>query len=148
MQRLGVAIFMLALLFMFTGCYHATVTTGEEPSAQTVEEPWANSFIAGLVPPSTVETAQQCPNGVARVETRLPFLHQIVGGLTFGIYTPMEITATCAAGGSANLSPPDMEIDEVTVPAGATEIQIAESIGEAAQESARTGEAVTVRLDE
>ena len=36
---------------------------------------------------------------MARVETKLSFLNQLVGSLTFGIYTPMEIKVTCAAGG-------------------------------------------------
>lgn len=80
-----------------TGCYHATIETGLQPGPQTISKPWAASFVYGLVPPPTVETAQKCPSGVAKVETKLSFLNQLVGGLTFGIYTPMEITVTCAA---------------------------------------------------
>lgn len=30
------------------------------------------------------------------VETQVSFLNQLVGALTFGIYTPMHITVTCA----------------------------------------------------
>jgi hypothetical protein len=50
-----------------------------------------------------VETAAKCPNGVARVETRLSFLNQLVSGLTLGIYTPMEIVVTCAERSSSSL---------------------------------------------
>jgi hypothetical protein len=34
---------------------------------------------------------------VARVETQLSFANQLVGLLTLGIYTPMDIRVTCAA---------------------------------------------------
>ncbi len=81
---------------LLAGCYHATITTGATPSSVTIDHKWASSWIYGLVPPATVETAQQCPAGVARVETRLSFLNQLVGLLTIGIYTPMDIRVTCA----------------------------------------------------
>ena len=80
-----------------TACYHATVDTGLAPSTQTVEKGWASGWIYGLVPPSTVETASKCPNGVSKVSTQLTFPNQLVNFLTLGIYTPMEIIATCAA---------------------------------------------------
>jgi Bor protein len=54
--------------------------------------------VFGLVPPSTVETAAKCPNGVAKVETQLSFLNQLVSVLTLSIYTPMTIEVTCASG--------------------------------------------------
>ena len=79
-------------------CYHATlVDTNLEPSTRTVEDKWASSWIFGLVPPETVRTAEECPGGIARVETQLSFLNQLVGLLTIGIYTPMSIVVTCAA---------------------------------------------------
>ena len=41
--------------------------------------------VFGLAPPSTVETMERCPNGVARVETQLSFLDQPRG--TTGCFT-------------------------------------------------------------
>lgn len=79
------------------GCYHATVDTGLAPSPVTVEKGWASGWIYGLVPPSNVETIAKCPNGASKVETQLSFANMLVNGLTFGIYTPMEIKVTCAA---------------------------------------------------
>ena len=55
------------------------------------------------MPPSTVETMQGCPAGVARVETRQSFVNGLVGLITFGIYTPMEIVVTCANSPGASL---------------------------------------------
>jgi hypothetical protein len=87
-------------LFVFTvllaGCYHATIDTGRQPSPETVEKKWASGWVYGLVPPKTISTAAKCSDGVAKVETQLSFLNQVVGLLTLGIYTPMEIRATCA----------------------------------------------------
>lgn len=96
-------LWQLALgIVLLDGCYHATVETGLAPSPQTIEKPWASSFVYGLVPPSIVETAAKCPSGVAKVETQLSFLNQLVGFLTLGIYTPMDIRVTCAAARSAD----------------------------------------------
>jgi hypothetical protein len=78
------------------GCYHATVETGASPSPEVIYKSFASGWIYGLVPPSTVATAARCPNGVAKVETQLSFVNQLVSFLTLGIYTPMQITVTCA----------------------------------------------------
>ncbi len=90
---------LVLLSVLSTGCYHATITTGRPLSTTTIEQPWALSFIYGLVPPPTVETASKCPSGVAQVETMQSFLNGLVSGLTFGLFTPMTIKVTCAEGG-------------------------------------------------
>ena len=89
-------ILLLALVFLTQACYHATVSTGLRPSTVKIEKKWASGWIYGLVPPSTVETMEQCPAGVAQVDTQLSFPNQLVNFLTLGIYTPMEIVVTCA----------------------------------------------------
>lgn len=87
----------IALAVLLSGCYHATVDTGRMPSPQVIEKSFASGWILGLVPPSTVATAAKCPDGVAKVETQLSFVNQLVSFITVGIYTPMSIKATCAA---------------------------------------------------
>ncbi len=87
----------LILLAALAGCYHATVDTGAPPSPRTIDVGWAHGFLGGLVPPGKVETASRCPNGVARVETKLSFLNMVAQGLTGGLYSPMNIKVTCAA---------------------------------------------------
>jgi hypothetical protein len=89
---------LLALpALLLAGCYHATVETGRVPSGVVIEQPWAHSFIGGLVPPSAVDAASRCPGGIARVDTQLSFLNLLVGGFTGGIYTPMSVRVACAA---------------------------------------------------
>lgn len=88
--------------FALTGCYHAVIQTGRPESSDVISIKWANSFIIGLVPPPVVETAQRCPNGVAKVETQHSFLNGLVAAITFSIYTPIQIDVTCAARGTAS----------------------------------------------
>ncbi len=94
--------FFLGLLAL-SGCYRATVQTGLTPS-HIQHEVWAHSWIADLVPPAVVKAQSECENGVARVETELSFVNQLVGAATFGIYTPMTIRVTCAQANAASLS--------------------------------------------
>jgi hypothetical protein len=91
---------VLAIALLCGGCYHANVVTGKPASGRTVSTRWAHAFLAGLIPPRAVETAAECPNGVARVETRQSPLNVVATVLTFGIYSPMTIEASCAAGGT------------------------------------------------
>jgi len=87
---------VLGALVFLGGCYHATIETGATPATTTLEKHWAAGWIYGLVPPSTVETQQKCPKGPAKVETQLSFPNMLVGYLTAGIYTPMDVVVTCA----------------------------------------------------
>jgi hypothetical protein len=83
-----------------SGCYHVTVTTGA-PEATTpapIDIPWQHSFVYGLVPPKEVTTNEQCPGGVAKVETEQSFLNGLVAGLTWSLYTPIHVRVTCATG--------------------------------------------------
>jgi hypothetical protein len=123
-----------------TGCYHAVVDTGRAPSGQLVENRWAHGFVYGLVPPSAVEVAQECPNGVARVETQLSFLNQVASALTFGIYTPMTISVQCA--GAANA----LDAAELRVAPGASVEVARAALAEAAEASAAREEPVFVRF--
>ncbi len=95
------AIAVLAL----AGCYHATINTGVSPGATQIHRPWAPSFVYGLVPPPTINAMETCgASGVARVETQQSFLNGLVAGLTFGIFTPMDLLVTCGSGDEEDLA--------------------------------------------
>jgi len=132
------ALAVLGLALLGTGCYHATVETGAPPSPETVEKGWASGWIYGLVPPSAVGTAQKCPNGVARVETQLSFANQLVGFLTFGIYTPMSIKVTCAARRSADAG------QTPVIRVGEDAPSLDQAMARAVERSRREGRAVEV----
>jgi len=141
MRRLIKSSFVLSLV-MAAGCYHATIQTGLTPSTQTIERHWANAWIYGLVPPSYTQTATACPSGVARVDTQLSFLNELVGAITFGIYTPMDIVVTCGAGRSSAL-PSDRTID---VGANATPHDVQAAMDSAAVRSQRDHQPVFLRF--
>jgi hypothetical protein len=88
---------LMAALLAVGGCYHVTVITGAPASSTTIDKPWQNSFIFGLVPPATIDAKPTCGQGVAKVETERSFLNGLVGSI-YGIYTPIHVTVTCASG--------------------------------------------------
>lgn len=126
------------------GCYHATIETGLQPDGQKITQKWASGWIFGLIPPKTVEAAAQCPNGVSKVETKLSFLNQLVGGLTFGIYTPMQIEVECATGSSSGELPNEMQ--EITVSESANPGEIQKAFSDAAALAYKTNGPVYVRF--
>jgi hypothetical protein len=81
---------------LIAGCYHATIETGVSPSGTVISKKFASSWIYGLIPPATVSATKLCPSGVGRVETQHSFVNELVGILTLGIYTPIQIDVTCA----------------------------------------------------
>ena len=96
------------LAFAITGCYKATIETGLAVSAKS-RTIWAHSYVYGLVPPDVVRASSECDDGVAAVETQLTLANQLVGVFTFGIYTPMQITVTCAQSSALH----DLEEDSI-----------------------------------
>ena len=130
---------LLATLLV-AGCYHATIETGLTPSTQVLEQSFASSWIYGLVPPKTVSTTSRCPDGVAKVETRLSFVNQLVGFLTLGIYTPMHIRVTCAQAGTSSSAA------TLTVPRQADETTFRTAFGKAADMAAASEQPVLVRF--
>ena len=104
------SLILVSLLFIMSGCYHAQVTTGLEASNQVYKKAWATSFIAGLIPPDMIDATEHCDNGVAKVETRHSFLNLVAQAITFSIFSPMEITVTCATA-MADLSEGEKSLD-------------------------------------
>lgn len=133
----------LTILVAVTSCYHAKITTGESPSATKIDEPWAHSFIFGLVPPKEINTASECPNGVAMVETQISFLNGLVSLITFNIYTPMHITVTCASGSGMSAS----NDAEIIIPKNSTDETVIEAFDKASKRAAETQNPIFVRFE-
>jgi hypothetical protein len=126
---------------LLVGCYAARIETGLPPSTKVIRQPFASSWIYGLVPPKTVTTAAECPNGVAIVETQLSFLNQVVGFLTLGIYTPMQIVVTCAEKPSMGMADPSLDL---TIPQGSSQEDVQALFSHAADEAVRLKRPVRV----
>jgi hypothetical protein len=141
MRKRSIAV--LALLVTTIGCYRATIDTGRQPSGTEVRNDWAHSFIAGLVPPAVVNTAAQCPNGVARVETQHSFLNMLAQLVTFSLYSPMTIRVQCAAGEENN----ENSETALVVPAGSSLENATRVMNEAVRRSADEGAPMLVRFE-
>ena len=134
---------LLATALALSGCFHATIETGLPLGTQKLEQAWASSWVYGLVPPKTVETASRCPNGVARVETRRSFSKSLVGILTFGIYTPMEIMVTCAGPDS----PDQAAQDRVSISTDANMEEKQQAFQDAAARAAKADGVVLIQFE-
>jgi hypothetical protein len=133
----------LAPAVLLTACFHQVVQTGRTPGPTVVEKQWVNTFIFGLVAAQPIDVRQQCPNGVATIETQESFANGLVGVLTLGIYTPQSVKVTCAAPGG---SPLPMGSLEVQIPKTASREQSIEIETEAIKTVIRTHHAVTLRF--
>jgi hypothetical protein len=132
------------LILASTGCFHGTIETGATPSTEVISKKWASGWVWGLVPPSTIETAAKCPHGVAKVETQLSFLNQLVDLLTIGIYTPMTIEVTCAA--SSKVADGSEPHADLTVSSADGEGAVRSAFAAAATRAAATHQPVTVQV--
>src|SRR5687768_216380 len=96
---------LLALVIGASGCYHATVRTGPapleasptDPAPTVVQSAWSHSWLWGLIPPKPMDAQQRCGGAPTSVETQLSLMNQVVGFVTGGIYTPMNVRITCSA---------------------------------------------------
>jgi hypothetical protein len=134
---------VLGAAAVLAGCYHATIETGLAPSPTVIDQPWAMGFVAGLVPPSPVQTMQRCPKGVAKVETEHSFLNALVAGFTFSLVTPMHIRVTCALDGTTRAAADGASV--VQVGALVTPTTVRDAIVRAADEAVATGHPVYVQ---
>jgi hypothetical protein len=86
----------LVVALATTACVRITVTSNATPAATVVEKPQQHSFVAGLVPPTEVNVREECPNGVASVETVHSPANMLATLVTFGIWSPLSVKVTCA----------------------------------------------------
>lgn len=143
MRSINIIALLVGVLFL-SSCYHAQITTGKQMSNEVIDKPWAHSFIFGLVPPNEVSVAEQCENGVAKVETQISFLNGLVSAITFNIYTPMQITVTCAAG--SGMSELDSISKDVTVSDVSSDQDVIDAIEEASKQAVALEKPVYVQF--
>lgn len=131
---------MPALLLLTAACFHQVVQTGRTAGTTTIELPWTKTFIFGIVPAEEINTAAQCPGGVAVVETQRSFMNGLVGAITLGIFTPVDVKITCAAGSASIDGARTMEVAN-----GASTDARAVAVEQAVEQARTSGAAVVVR---
>jgi Bor protein len=93
-----------ALLAGSAGCYTTRVHTGLPGAGPSLmaSDRWHHTIVAGIAEisdPVDLETA--CPGGWSTINEEYSFLNGLVGGVTWGIYTPRTYTVICGSGGGA-----------------------------------------------
>jgi hypothetical protein len=138
MRRFSGMVLGCVLVVAAAGCYHATINTGLTPSTTVIDQPMAAGWAYGLVAPKPVDAMSRCPSGVAKVETEHSFVNSLIGGITFGIFTPMHIRVTCAQARA------DAGSRTINVAANATPAAINAAIDFAVEVASATGATVFV----
>ncbi|HEX9727614.1 MAG TPA: Bor family protein [Gemmatimonadales bacterium] len=92
-RMLSSALFAVMLVGA-SGCYHTIVDTGL-PKGDVHEDGFASAFISGLVPAKIDASAMCGGKRIAAVESQYSFLNILVGLVTIGIFTPMDVKVTC-----------------------------------------------------
>ena len=93
MRRLLLA----ALLTSATACFHINYVTEKAPAPSPSDDSWHHGGIFGLAEFSdAVDVPKICPNGQARIESQQNFVNGLVRLITVGLYTPQEVSVTCA----------------------------------------------------
>lgn len=133
----------VALGLVLSGCFHQVVQTGRTPGPTVVKKPWTATWLWGIVPATPIDVTGDCPGGIATVETKQTFMNGLVGALTLGIFTPRDVTVTCASG-TARMS----GMKEFIVARDASQAEKAEVIAGAIAESSRSGQPVLVSVQQ
>ncbi len=94
---------LLALVCLSSGCFRYGVSSSvPNDGVQRMQK--GPVFAWGLV--GQEKLAEECPNGVARSESYMPWWGGLVMGLTIGIVTPWRVEYVCAAGGAPGVGAP------------------------------------------
>jgi hypothetical protein len=129
-------------LGLSTACWHQVVQTGRNPGNVVVEKQFVATWLWGLVPAQEVDVRQQCPIGVASVETEQSFMNGLVLGLTLGLYTPQHVKITCASS-TASIQGKRLEL---TIPANASKTESAEILRRAIASAEELGAPVVLKF--
>ena len=89
------------LLLVATACHRVIIDSGLEPTTEVYHEEW-NMAYANAIYPAMVDGSTFCEGLWSRIETRHSFLNGIVGAMTFGIITPMDVKVVCAETGATD----------------------------------------------
>lgn len=86
---------IIAATSLLSSCYSYTSVVGKGAKGNTQVTKWNHYVIAGLAPVG-VSDSKQMAGGAQdyTVFTRQSFVNGLIGGITFGIYTPTTTTVT------------------------------------------------------
>jgi hypothetical protein len=140
MRRSLVSAVLLATVST-TGCFHQVIQTGRTAGTTTVEKNYVATWLWGIVPAKPIDVRQQCPGGVATIETQQTFMNGFVSLLTLGIYAPQHLKVTCAAS-TAGMPPGAFEL---RLPVDASEEERTALVADAVARTVESGIPLVLR---
>lgn len=141
MRRLTRTVLIFGVLSA-TACFHQVVQTGRPAGSTVVDRQFVATWLWGIVPAQPIDVRQQCPSGVATIETEQSFMNGLVGLLTLGIYSPQHLRVTCAASSAQIPS----GVREFVVPSGASESEFATVFEGAVREAIESATLTVLRF--
>lgn len=90
----------------------ATIVRSGLPASQVpegYEDRWESSWFWGTLAPAAGDLSTICPDGWSEIRAEAHAPTALLGWLTLGIYTPSNLTITCAAKDGAIAAPPGEE---------------------------------------
>ena len=113
MQTASRRLLALTLLLSLTGCFRQSIRAIDDDGAPLTdrggehESHTSFGLLYGLIPG---KTKVECPYGIARVDTGMPWYGIYAIGFTAGIVVPLSVTYTCN-------TPPETETEPGEQPA-------------------------------
>ena len=87
--------FFIAVTLTLSSCYSYTSVVGKGAQGSAKTTKWNHYIIEGLVPVGVSDSKQMAGSATDyTVFTRMSFINGLIGGITFGIYTPTTTTVT------------------------------------------------------
>lgn len=92
-------IFILAAIIATSGCATQTFNLQPGASAEPVTDSMQLFFVGGLGQTQETNAAELCGGAanVAKVEAHMTFIDGLLGGLSYGIFTPRHARVYCVA---------------------------------------------------
>ncbi|MGL4733719.1 MAG: Bor family protein [Enterovibrio sp.] len=86
------------IVLMITGCAQQTFTMRSDKVAKPTQEVSQHFFVSGVGQSKIIDAAAVCggAENVVRVEAQHTIINQLLGWVTFGIYTPRQARIFCA----------------------------------------------------
>ncbi|MGL4826649.1 MAG: Bor family protein [Vibrionaceae bacterium] len=86
------------IALMITGCAQQTFTMRSDKVAKPTQEVSHHFFVSGVGQSKIIDAAAVCggAENVVRVEAQHTIINQLLGWVTFGIYTPRQARVFCA----------------------------------------------------